>query len=78
MRQYTRPVKGRDFSPKSAIVQSWVWQRPNCPFLTYAYERTRDLRAVAELGLHADLKTTQRYTEASVTETARKAVSLLK
>jgi integrase len=47
-------------------------------FLTYAYERTRDLRAVAELGLHADLKTTQRYTEAGVTETARKAVAQLK
>lgn len=47
-------------------------------FLTYAYEKTRDLRAVAELGLHADLKTTQRYTEAGVTETARKAVAQLK
>lgn len=47
-------------------------------FLTYAYLTTRDLRAVAELGIHADLKTTQRYAEGAVTETARKAVALLK
>lgn len=47
-------------------------------FLTYAYTTTRDLRAVAELGLHADLKTTQRYAEAAVSETARKAVAQLK
>lgn len=47
-------------------------------FLTYAYKTTGDLRAVAELGIHADLKTTQRYAEAAVTETARKAVSQLK
>lgn len=47
-------------------------------FLSYAYARTRDLRAVAELGLHADLKTTQRYAEAAVTETARAAVDRLK
>lgn len=47
-------------------------------FLSYAYARTSDLRAVAELGLHADLKTTQRYAEAAVTETARKAVDRLK
>lgn len=44
-------------------------------FLTHAYRKTRDLRAVAELGLHSDMKTTQRYAEAAVTETARKAVS---
>lgn len=47
-------------------------------FLSYAYATTRDLRAVAELGLHADLKTTQRYAEAAVSETARKAVQQLK
>lgn len=47
-------------------------------FLTYAYQTTRDLRAVAELGIHADLKTTQRYTEGAVSETARNAVSRLK
>lgn len=47
-------------------------------FLTYAYKETGDLAAVAELGLHADLKTTQRYAEAAVTDTARKAVSRLK
>jgi integrase len=47
-------------------------------FLTYAYQTTKDLRAVAELGIHADLKTTQRYTEGAVSETARHAVSRLK
>lgn len=76
-----------------AAQASWVECRPDEPwpappnlvvydlrhaFLTYAYQTTRDLRAVAELGLHADLKTTQRYTEAGVTETARKAIDLLK
>ncbi|MEO8680383.1 MAG: tyrosine-type recombinase/integrase [Vicinamibacterales bacterium] len=46
-------------------------------FLTEAYRRTKDLRAVAELGLHADLKTTQRYAEAAVSETARSAVNAM-
>lgn len=43
-------------------------------FLTGAYRRRRDLRAVAELALHSDLRTTQRYAEAAVSETARKAI----
>jgi integrase len=43
-------------------------------FLTEAYRRTRDLRAVAELALHSDLRTTQRYAEAAVSETARRAI----
>lgn len=47
-------------------------------FLTYAYKTTRDLAAVAELGLHADMKTTKRYAEAAVTETARKAIDQMK
>lgn len=43
-------------------------------FITEAYRVTRDLRAVAELALHSDLRTTQRYAEAAVSETARKAI----
>lgn len=43
-------------------------------FITEAYRRTRDLRAVAELALHSDLRTTQRYAEAAVSETARRAI----
>ena len=43
-------------------------------YLTEAYRVTRDLRAVAELALHSDLRTTQRYAEAAVSETARRAI----
>lgn len=46
-------------------------------FLTEAYRRTRDLRAVAELGLHSDMRTTQRYAEAAVSETARAAIEAM-
>lgn len=43
-------------------------------FITEAYRVTRDLRAVAELAIHSDLRTTQRYAEAAVTETSRRAI----
>lgn len=46
-------------------------------WLTHAYRTTKDLRAVAELGLHSDLKTTRRYAEAAVSDTARHAIRLL-
>ena len=43
-------------------------------FLTDAYRRTGDIRAVAELALHSDIRMTQRYTEAGVSETAQRAI----
>lgn len=46
-------------------------------FLTEAYRRTGDLRAVAELALHADLNTTRRYAEAAVSETAQRAIAAM-
>lgn len=42
-------------------------------FLTEAYKRSRDLRATAELGLHADLAMTARYAAAAVSDTAQAA-----
>lgn len=42
-------------------------------FLTEAYRRSKDLRATAELGLHADLTMTARYAAAAVTATAQAA-----
>lgn len=46
-------------------------------FLTEAYRRTKDLQAVAELGLHRRFETTARYTQAAVTETAAAASKAL-
>lgn len=40
-------------------------------FLTEAYKQSRDLRATAELGLHADLTMTARYAAAAVSDTAQ-------
>lgn len=42
-------------------------------FLTEVYRRTRDLRATAELALHADMSMTARYAEAAVSATAAAA-----
>lgn len=42
-------------------------------FLTEVYRRTRDLRATAELALHADMTMTSRYAEAAVSATAAAA-----
>lgn len=42
-------------------------------FLSEVYRRTRDLRATAELGLHASLTTTARYADSAVTDTAAAA-----
>jgi integrase len=46
-------------------------------FGTEALKRTRDIHATAELMLHADIRTTLRYTEAAVSENARKAIDLM-
>lgn len=46
-------------------------------FLSEAYRRTGDLRAVAELGQHADLRTTRRYTEGAVSERAAAAIAAM-
>lgn len=42
-------------------------------FLTEVYRRTKDLRATAELGLHASMTMTARYAEAAVSATAAAA-----
>jgi site-specific recombinase XerC len=42
-------------------------------FATELYKRTRDLRATAELLLHADMTMTARYAEAAVSHTAQAA-----
>lgn len=46
-------------------------------FLTEVYRATGDLRAVAELGMHATLEQTARYARAAVSERATKAVAQL-
>lgn len=46
-------------------------------FLTEVYRRTRDLRATAELGLHANMTMTARYAEAAVSATAAAARDLM-
>lgn len=45
--------------------------------LTEAYKHSKDLNAVAELGMHADLSTTQRYVRAVASHTARAAITLM-
>lgn len=42
-------------------------------FLSEVYRRTKDLRATAELGLHASMTITARYAEAAVSDTASAA-----
>lgn len=42
-------------------------------YLTEVYRRTKDLRATAELAMHADMTMTARYAEAAVTATASAA-----
>lgn len=44
-------------------------------FLTDAYRRTGDIRAVAEMAQHADLQTTKRYTEGAVSERVDAAIA---
>jgi integrase len=46
-------------------------------FLSEAYRRSGDLRAVAELGQHSNLQTTRRYTEGAVSERADAAVAAM-
>lgn len=46
-------------------------------FATEVYRRSRDLRATAELLLHADMTMTARYAELAVTQTAQAARDLL-
>jgi integrase len=46
-------------------------------FLTEVYRQTGDLRAVAELGMHATLEQTARYATGAVSERATKAVAAL-
>jgi site-specific recombinase XerC len=46
-------------------------------FGTYAYWKTGDIRAVAELMLHSDIRMTQRYTEAGVSATVKRAIGLM-
>jgi len=43
--------------------------------LTEAYRTTGDLRAVADLAQHANISTTQRYTEGAVTERSAAAIA---
>lgn len=45
--------------------------------LTDAYRRSRDLRAVAELGIHESLDTTKRYAEAAVSETLDQLIATM-
>jgi integrase len=47
-------------------------------FLTDAYEQTGDLAAVAELGQHADISTTERYTKAAVPKRVASAVEKMR
>lgn len=58
---------------------------PNCrpydlrhSFLSDVYRQTGDLRAVQELGQHADLKTTNRYTKAAVPERVASAIEQMR
>jgi len=44
-------------------------------FLTEAYRRTGDLQAVADLGQHANLQTTRRYTKGAVAERVAAAIA---
>lgn len=68
----------------SAIVRSGVSVPPGArpydlrhSFLTEVYRYTGDLRAVAELGMHATLEQTSRYATGAVSERATKAVAAL-
>jgi integrase len=47
-------------------------------FLTDAYEQTGDIRAVAGLGHHADIKTTERYTTGGVAKRETIAVDKMR
>lgn len=47
-------------------------------FLSDVYRQTGDLRAVQELGQHADLKTTARYTKAAVPERVAGAIDMMR
>jgi integrase len=47
-------------------------------FLTDAYRQTGDLAAVAELGQHASLDTTERYTKAAVPERVAAAIDKMR
>lgn len=46
-------------------------------FLSEVYRRSRDLRAVKEIGLHAQLVTSERYVESVVSETVDAAIAAL-
>lgn len=65
-----------------------AWAKVNVPadtrpydlrhsFLTEVYRRTGDLRAVAELGIHATLEQAARYARGAVSERATKAVKTM-
>ena len=86
VRTRTRLIAEAEASGDRTLVEQFLESVPaNChpydlrhSYLTDAYRQSGDIRAVQHLAQHADLKTTEQYTKAAVSERAALAVEKMR